>query len=129
MTIKELAAKQIKEGGYWLVRFKDNNKYVVSSIYGDMAFDSYVWYKIYGTLESELPMDVEDFLKDAVEVKLLEESRKLNEWKVVMLGENDENITMNENLTLEDANRCLYECKKNDWVHYYEIRRMNNERN
>ena len=44
-------------------------------------------------------------------------------YRVVMEGvEEKDDIIMENNLTLEEAEKLLREYKENDWIHYYSIK-------
>ena len=45
-------------------------------------------------------------------------------YKIVMLAYEGEDITMKENLTIEQAKQLLKEYEEKDSIHYYEIKEM-----
>lgn len=57
MATKEMILKQ---KGLWLVKLQDNSQWVLDL--DNMLFDSLKWYKICGTLESELT-NLDNFFK------------------------------------------------------------------
>lgn len=50
----------LKSKGLWLVKLSDNSKWVLDL--DNNMFDNYKWYKVMGTLESEL-IDIDSFFK------------------------------------------------------------------
>lgn len=46
-------------------------------------------------------------------------------YRVVMLSYNFDDMLVQSNLTLEEAQEILKECEKCDNFHYYEIKEMN----
>lgn len=63
MTIKEYMKKD-----KWLVVLKDKSKWVID--FQNKCFDNYKWYKIYGTLESELSEEMfNKFIVETINAK------------------------------------------------------------
>lgn len=56
--------EQFKKGK-WLITLKDNSKWVLD--FDNNLFDSWKWYKTYGTLENEL--NYEELKKDAKSIR------------------------------------------------------------